>query len=137
VSTKQLYSSAFRPPAPVLALRVGVPGREPNVALSMLVDTGADLSVLPRFVVEAFGLPRVSTTRIQGVTGIAERTAVHAVTLELAGTSVLAEVVAWGEEPILGRDVLNRFVLELDGPRATLSIRLPVPPARRRLKRVR
>ena len=137
MSAKHAYSAAFRPPAPVVALRAGVPGREPNIALSMLVDTGADLSVLPGSVVQALALPQVSMTRIQGVTGAAERTAVHAVTLEFAGTTLLAEVVAWGDEGILGRDVLNRFVLELDGPRATLSVSSPVPPARRRLKRVR
>lgn len=103
----------------------------------MLVDTGADLSVLPRPMVQALDLPQVSMTRIQGVTGAAEQTSVHAVTLELAGNTILAEVVACGDEGILGRDVLNRFVLELDGPRATLSVRSPVPPARRRLKRER
>jgi len=134
--SKHPYSSAFRPPAPVLALRVGAPGRETALGLVALVDTGADLSVLPRAVVEALALPQVSTTRIQGVTGVGETTAVHAATLDLSGTSLLAEVVAWGDEAILGRDVLGRFVLELDGPRETLTLAVPSPPRRRR-KRVR
>ena len=137
MSTKQPYSTAFRPPAPVLALRIGVPGRELSFGLVALVDTGADLSVLPRSVVTALGLPRVSSTRIQGVTGVAESTPVHAATLEVAGTTTLAEVVAWGGEAIVGRDVLSRFVLELDGPRETLSVRVAAPAPRRRLKRVR
>jgi predicted aspartyl protease len=137
VSTKQPYSTEFRPPAPVLALRAGAPGREPAFALMALVDTGADLSVVPRSVVDALALPQVGTTRIRGVTGVAESTNVHAATLEVAGTSVLAEVVAWGDEAIVGRDVLGRFMLELDGPRETLVIGAPPPPARRRLKRVR
>jgi len=136
LSTKQAYSAAFRPPAPVLALRIGVPGREPTLALVALVDTGADLSVMPRSVVAALGLPQVSTTRIQGVTGVAESTPVHAATLEVAGTTALGEVVAWGDEAIVGRDVLSRFVLELDGPRATLTVRVLPPAPRRRLKRL-
>jgi predicted aspartyl protease len=136
VSTKQPYSAAFVPPAPVLALRVGAPGRETTLAVLALVDTGADLSVLPRELVGTLGLPQVSTTRIQGVTGVAESTPVHAATLELAGTSRLVEVVAWGHEAILGRDVLRRYVLELDGPRETLTLRTPTPSPRRRLKRV-
>ena len=137
MSAKQPYSGAFRPPAPVLALRAGAPGAPPALALVALVDTGADLSVLPVSVVEALALPQVSTTRIQGVTGVAEKTPVHAVTLEVAGTLVLAEVVAWGDEAIVGRDVLRRFVLELDGPRETLVVRVPPAPPRRKLKRVR
>jgi predicted aspartyl protease len=141
LSTKQPYSAEFRPPAPVLALRAGVPGREPALGLMALVDTGADLSVLPQSVVAALGLPQVSTTRIQGVTGVAESTPVHAATLEVAGTRALAEVVAWGDEAIVGRDILARFVLELDGPRETLTVRVatpaPAPAPRRRLKRVR
>jgi predicted aspartyl protease len=137
VSAKQPYSTEFRPPAPVLTLRAGAPGSEPMLGLIALVDTGADLSIVPRSVVDALALPQVATTRIHGVTGVAESTNVHAATLEVAGMRVLAEVVAWGDEAIIGRDVLGRFVLELDGPRETLVIRAPSPPARRRLKRVR
>lgn len=137
MSTKVPYSSAYRPPAPVLNLRVGAPGGEPLLGLVALVDSGADLSVLPLAAVQALVLPQVSTTRIRGVTGVEERTEVRAAVLEVAGTSVLAEVVAWGEEAIVGRDVLNRFVLELDGLRETLTIGAPPAPPRRRLKRVR
>ena len=137
MSTKLPYSSAFRPPAPVLNVRVGAPGREPMLGVLALVDSGADLSVLPLASAEALALPQVSTTRIRGVTGVEESTAVHAATFEIAGTNVLAEVVAWGDEAIIGRDVLRRFVLELDGPREVLTIDAPAAPPKRRLKRVR
>jgi predicted aspartyl protease len=121
----------------VLSVRVGAPGREPLLALVVLVDSGADLSVVPLAVVQALDLPQVAKTRIRGVTGVEESTPVHAAVLEVAGTSVLAEVVAWGDEAIVGRDVLGRFVLELDGPREMLTLTVPAPPAKRRLKRVR
>jgi predicted aspartyl protease len=137
VSVKLPYSAAFRPPAPVLNVRVGAPGQEPMLGLVALVDSGADLSVLPLAAAQALALPQISTTRIRGVTGVEERTAVHAATFEVAGTSVLAEVVGWGDEAIIGRDVLRRFVLELDGPREVLTISAPAAPAKRRLKRVR
>jgi predicted aspartyl protease len=136
VSSKHAYSSSFRPPAPVLAVRVSAPGREPAVGLLALIDSGADLSVVPRSTPDALALPQVSTTNLQGVTGVAERTSVHAAAFEIAGSTELVEVVAWGDEAIVGRDLLNRFVLELDGPRETLTISAPSPP-RRRLKRAR
>jgi len=137
VSVKQPYSSAFRPPAPVLSVRVGAPGREPLLGVVALVDSGADLSVIPLAAIQALELPQVGKTRIRGVTGVEESTPVHAAVLEVGGTSVLAEVVAWGDEAIVGRDVLSRFVLELNGPRETLTLTAPTPPVKRRLKRVR
>jgi predicted aspartyl protease len=137
VNPSHPYSPSFRPPAPVLAVRVAAPGREPAVGLQALVDTGADLSVIPRSTVDALALPQVSSTRIQGVTGVAESAPVHAAMLQIAGAPELVEVVAWGDEAILGRNVLNRYVLELDGPRETLTLSAPAPSPRRRLKRVR
>jgi len=137
VKARHPYSSSFRPPAPVLLVRLGAPGRETVLGLPALLDTGADLSVVPRSTADALGLPQVSTTRIQGVTGAAESTPVHAALLEIAGAAELVEVVAWGDEAILGRDVLNRFVLELDGPRETLIVSTLTATPRRRLKRVR
>jgi predicted aspartyl protease len=136
VSARLRYSADFRPPAPVLPVRVGVPGGDAGLALVALVDTGADLSVVPASVVRTLALPRTSTLRIRGVTGAAEEAPVHAAKLELGGASVLAEVVAWADEAIIGRDVLARFVLELHGPRETLTL-TPQPPPTRRLKRVR
>jgi predicted aspartyl protease len=116
---------------------VGAPGRAPLLGLVALVDSGADLSVIPLAAIQALDLPQIAKTRIRGVTGVEERTPVHAAVLELGGTSVLAEVVGWGDEAIVGRDVLGHFVLELNGPRETLTIATPTPPVKRRLKRVR
>jgi predicted aspartyl protease len=130
------YSAGFRPPAPVLPVLLRAPNGGAGLGLLALLDTGADLSVIPSTAAVALGLPKVSTTRIVGVTGVAESTPVHAAVLEVTGEEHLLEVVAWGDEAILGRDVLNRMLLELDGPRRMLTVGRP-PAPRRRLKRVR
>ncbi len=116
------YDRRRSPPAPVLPVRVGVPGAEPAAALLALVDSGADLTVLPQGVPAALGLPAVGQLTVRGVAGSAQAT-VYAAALEVAGRQRVAEVVALGGEALLGRNVLNAWALTLDGPAETLRLR--------------
>jgi hypothetical protein len=47
---------------------------------------------------------------------------VHAASVELAGLRVLARIVAFADEAILGRDILNQVVVTLDGPGLAVSV---------------
>lgn len=47
VTIRYPYDARRDPPAPVVPIRVGFPGQRPEVLLLALVDTGADLSVVP------------------------------------------------------------------------------------------
>ncbi len=89
--------------------------------LSALVDTGADCTLVPRGVARALQLPPVDEIWIEGVGGEARRAIVYAARVEFAHIACWARVVAFGGEAILGRDLLNRTVARLDGPRLSLS----------------
>lgn len=117
------YAGTLDPPAPVLPLRVAAPGSEAAVLLPAVVDTGADCTLIPRAISRRLDLPRVDRLLIEGVGGTARPAPVHAAWVEYAGRRVLARVVAFGEETILGRDLLNRVIVLLDGPGLRLSIR--------------
>ena len=129
------YSADCEPPCPVLTLRLSSPRGGAGVALAALVGTGADITLIPEPVAGALGLPVISQIRLAGVTGTVEGADVCAAALELAGKNLLVEVAAFGEETILGRDVLNRFVLRLDGPAELLEIVADRIIPRRRRKR--
>jgi predicted aspartyl protease len=89
----------------------------------MLVDTGADCTLIPATVAKALELPRVGSLEIVGVGGT-ERTAyVHAALVEFAGRRLLARVVPFDHEAILGRDLLNGIVIVMDGPKRVLQVR--------------
>ncbi len=90
--------------------------------LRALVDTGADCTLVPGEVARALRLPAVDEIWIEGVGGEARRAVVHAARMEFAHVSCMARVVAFGRDAILGRDLLNRTVARLDGPRLCVSL---------------
>lgn len=116
------YDSRRTPPAPVLPLRVGTPGVEPSVAVPALIDSGADITVLPHTLVASLNLPQVGYLTVQGVGGMTQRALVYAAEIEVRGLRRIVEVVGMGGETLLGRDVLNLWVVTLDGPRRVLRV---------------
>jgi predicted aspartyl protease len=122
VTTSVRYAADYEPPGPVLPLRLAAPQSRVGIGLVALIDTGADLTVIPDAVVRILDLPVVSQVRIAGITGASERADVLAVAIDLAGRRLLTEAVAFGGETLLGRDLLNQLVLRLDGPGKTLYV---------------
>jgi len=110
-------STGFDPPAPmarvelrdseavVLALNVG-----------LLIDTGADVTLLPR---AALGTITIDGPIYELIGFDGNRSVATAVTLEMIflGRRFKGQYLLIDQEVgILGRDVLNHVVLELDGP---------------------
>ncbi|HEY2732424.1 MAG TPA: retropepsin-like aspartic protease [Polyangiales bacterium] len=116
------FDRNFDPPAPVLPVHVsGVDEHAPGAMMRMLVDTGADCTLIPAKLARTLRLPLVDKIEIQGVGGRARSAAVHAASLRVGSLRTLARVVALGDEALLGRDILNRLVLQIDGPAETIS----------------
>ena len=116
------YDQSCEPPAPVLPLRLTAPGGEMAVLLVAMVDTGADCSLIPARVARDLRLPAVDRALLEGVGGRAGLATVHAASVELPGLRCLAQVVAHGSEALIGRDLLRRLVLRLDGPADELTL---------------
>lgn len=116
------YDATRYPPAPVLPLLVGRPGGAPSVSLMALVDTGADITVIPQTVARRLRLPAIGSLLVRGVGGTARPTPVYSAVVELVGVREVIEVLALGEEPLVGRDLLNRWTLVLRGPQRELEV---------------
>lgn len=63
--------------------------------LPMLVDTGADCTIVPVSVAHQLGLPQADFVAVLGVAGGKRRAVMHAATLALGGLSIAARVVAF------------------------------------------
>lgn len=110
------YDISRDPPAPILPLLVGRPNLSPTISLVALVDTGADATVIPQSVAKRLGLPVIGSVLVRGVGGAARQAPLYSAVVELAGTKDHVEVLALGEETLVGRDLLNRWTVTLRGP---------------------
>jgi len=119
------YGKQYTPPAPVLPVRVGQPGTTPTVLLSALVDTGADLSVLPQGLPARLNLPAVGRLPVAGVDGLPRPLPVYAAEVAVNGYRAAIRVVSLGATPLIGRDLLNRLAVHLRGPEGVLDVELP------------
>ncbi len=89
--------------------------------VSALVDSGADLCVVPAALAQHLDLPLTDVLRVSGVGGAMRSATVHAAAIDLAGRRGLVEVVALGDEMLVGRNYLPWFVATLDGPQEQLA----------------
>lgn len=120
------YSSAYFPPAPILdVVFVAQPNGKRTDAVAGFVDTGADASIVPLYLLDQIGARYVTEHRVRSYFGEARK--VHSYLVDvvidditLPGIEVVGDTV---DETLIGRDVLNRLRLVLDGPRQQIQVR--------------
>jgi hypothetical protein len=108
----------FAPPAPVARAVVRGPAGRTRSGVPLLLDTGADVSVVPRSAaaeVAAEVQPSAVTIRFydgsETVCDLAELS-VEFLRYRFRGTFVVGDA----DYGVLGRNILNSLVLTLDGP---------------------
>jgi hypothetical protein len=122
------YDPDFSPPAPMLEITVHHPktaGLETEVRAQL--DPGSDISVLPKSAADAIGLQRDGELEVEGYDGLVTCVPLCIVTLEIAGEVLppMSVVVMPRSLAILGRDVLNHFILTLNGKDLTFELQDP------------
>jgi predicted aspartyl protease len=126
VTSQEYERRAYNPPMPVLDVGVGLPDADAPVAIvEMIVDTGADITALPRALLLRIGAPYFDRGFLRGVTGKREPVNLYLVTLHIgllriAGVTVVA--LDGPDNAILGRDALNQLDLALHGPAEVLEV---------------
>jgi hypothetical protein len=122
----QAYDVArFDPPAPVAFVTVksehtGVTFQD----VPMLLDTGADVSLLPRSIVGTAASPDATEYELEAFDGTKSTAPAVAAEVVFLGKSFRGQFLltdAW--HGILGRNVLNNLSLLFDGPSGTWTER--------------
>ncbi len=135
MSTK--YNAQYSPPIPILQVSFASETRAKG-PLSAIVDTGADTTIIPESLALELNATPLNPAQIRTQWG-----EVHPVTIYLldlhVNEVVLPGIVAAGDpqgsEIILGRNVLNRLALFLDGSKLEVSILDDATVARLRARR--
>jgi predicted aspartyl protease len=119
------YDSSLDPPAPLLQITVaGIVGTGHREAVPALLDTGSDVTAIPARLVDPLRLYPIGRLRLEDVEARTASVFTYAVQLTVAGvTTPRLEVILTGFDfAVLGRDVLNRFYLLLNGPEQIFDV---------------
>jgi predicted aspartyl protease len=121
------YDLELRPPAPFTEVSITNFATGQSVRLPGKVDTGAGITVIPERVVRDLVLPKAGEMLCQSYDGARTWHPVHYVDLDIAGRHLpRIKVVSTARlYVLLGRDVLNQFILTLDGKALTFNLRDP------------
>jgi predicted aspartyl protease len=113
------FDTAYTPALPVCSIKLTAPATGQSLELQAIIDTGADSTIIPVQSLNAIGARRVFETALRSQWGERRTVYLYLVdvqidTLTLPGTYVVGDEI--GNEVVLGRNVLNRVRLLLDGP---------------------
>jgi predicted aspartyl protease len=120
------YSSDYTPPMPICELYLGAPDDTPKHGpFVAILDTGSDATIVPVRYLDQIGAAPFRRRRVRSVWGDSRMIEIYVVSFALNGLSFkLLDVVGddQGDEIIVGRFVLNRLKVILDGPAAMTEI---------------
>lgn len=119
------YDKDYHPAMPLIEVNVKPVGSKDGLALTALVDSGADATMIPEAHLKQLGVSRSGWANMRGVAGISYRVPVYIVSLSIGQMRIGAIRVAGDRQNtqmILGRDVLNQFVVTLNGLAFTVEV---------------
>jgi len=123
---KFVYDTDYFPPAPSVEIRLGTPNESFTVGpLPAFVDTGADSLLVPYRHIESLRAQIDNRKYLRSQWGDQRIVDVYLLDVGIGGLRLpLVEVVAddRGNEVIVGRNVLNKLIVTLDGPKQVLEI---------------
>lgn len=123
---RYLYDSRYHPAMPVVEIALGVSGGYfPLGPLSSIIDTGADITIVPREYLMRLDAPVVASAYLRSPWGGRSRVKIYEVNVRVGGHDLFDVEVAGepgGREVLLGRNLLNQLDLRLDGPNETVIV---------------
>ena len=120
------HSRDFFPPAPALELGLRAPdGDKLRAPLSGIIDTGADITMVPLVVLEEIAAPVIDEVQLRSHWGDITTVTTYLVDIEL-GTDLFPAIEVVGDlhsdTVLLGRNVINKLLLLVDGLQQTTDI---------------
>ena len=118
------YDSRFYPAIPIVEIQVRRHANQSPIVLVALVDSGADNTMIPKSYLRRLKARKSATTWLIDAMGGRHEVDLYKIAVQI-GTHrpVYVDAIAVErEEIIVGRDVLNVFVITLNAPAHTVEV---------------
>ena len=117
----------FDPPAPALEVSLTIPGPVSygQIVKSLaLIDSGADITVIPKWAAQQLQLRYVDEVLASGYDGVTKKTFVYTVKIifDNLGAFIIKTILSDNDHILIGRDILNKWSLFLKGPSEVFEI---------------
>jgi hypothetical protein len=119
------YDSRFNPTMPVVEIQVFLEAGQNPITLTAIVDTGADASMIPLKYLRRLKAKKRRTKWLTGTTGVREKADLYGIAIQIGrARPIFLEAIGTEQrnEVIVGRDVLNEFVVTLNAPAHTVEV---------------
>lgn len=114
------YNDGYFPPAPVLHVIFGHGGQRPWLGpFEAIVDTGADATIVPEAIVQRLRAIPLNPGQLETQWGDVHQVTIYLLDIEVSNQRLPGIVTAGdpeADEIVLGRNVLNKLPIFLDGP---------------------
>ena len=124
---RRAYDRTIHPPGPVAEALAANPetGRHSGL-LQAKIDVGSSITIVPSDLPLQLGVNPHGVLKMRGYDGRAARRPVYFLQLVIEGfdVGIISCAAMRRSNVLLGRDVLNRFIMTLDGKKLTFSLEL-------------
>ena len=120
------YSHNYYPPAPVIGVTLVSAAESLRVGpLNALADSGADGTIVPLSYLDEIHAPSTVEMTIRSQWGESHQVLLYLVDVQIGDLTIPGIEVVGDEisnEIVIGRDILNRLQVLLDGPKETTQV---------------
>ncbi|MBI4674606.1 MAG: hypothetical protein HY741_23425 [Chloroflexi bacterium] len=122
------YANDYFPPAPVMQVRFALPDKALRLGpIPALVDSGADVTIVPASIPEMLGAESDNDKVIRAYSGGGRIVKMYYLDIAIGEQRYPAVMVAadpQADQVMIGRNLLNKLIITLNGPRQELEIKI-------------
>ena len=122
------YNDSFYPSAPILEVSFSAPislNLKQCIKSHGMIDSGASMTMIPQWIADKLELKYTNKINVTGATGEQESNVYPILIVVEPLGNFITEVITWDKEfALIGRDLLNQWLILLNGPDKKFEISL-------------